>query len=66
MDIATWSRNQPEIGRGKPFVVLCDGKVFAGFDTMKEAQDASDMYATCNCVKPSDAQKNRKWEARHR
>lgn len=35
----------PPIGNDKPYVVLCNGEVFAGFDTHEEAMAARDMYA---------------------
>lgn len=46
----TWEQKMldikwPEVGKGKKFLVQCDGKAFAGFDTRKEAEQAKEMYA---------------------
>ena len=40
-----WWNRQPPVGKNKPFLVKCNGKVMCGFDTDEEAMKARDSGA---------------------
>jgi hypothetical protein len=46
----TWEQKMagmkfPPTGHEKRFLITCDGKPFAGYDTRKDAEMARDMYS---------------------
>jgi len=44
MNIHQFLAKCPSVGANKRFLVVCNGKPFAGFNTQVEAKDVKEMY----------------------